>query len=132
MVTRIFRVTAAVVLLLVLSTEWTGCARRSPFDEGGRREAPIRLEVENHNYLDVVVLAMPDGIWRRLGTVTGVSTTNLEVPGTIASRAGGFRLLVDPVGSQAAYLTEPIYASPGDTVVLQVGSVIRMSSWYLR
>lgn len=129
---RIVRGAAAAALLLVLSAAWTGCARRSPFDGAGPGDEPIQLEVENHNFLDVVVFAMPDGIWRRLGTVTGTSTTTLEVPGTIASRAGGFRLLVDPVGSQAAYLTEPIYASPRDIVVLQVGSVIRMSSWYLR
>lgn len=130
--TKIFRPTASLVLFLILSAGWTGCARRSPFADDARGEEPVRLEVENHNYLDVVVFAMPDGIWRRLGTVTGTSTTTLEVPGAIASRASGFRLLVDPVGSQAAYLTEPIYASPGDIVVLQVGSVIRMSSWYLR
>jgi hypothetical protein len=109
------------------------CAARapSPFAEATREEE-IRVEVRNDNYLDVTVYVMRDGMSYRLGDVTGSSSATLEIPPSQVLAAMGVRLLVNPIGSRGAYLSEPIMAGPGDTITLRVASVLRMSSWSMR
>lgn len=109
------------------------CAARapSPFAESTREEE-IRVEVRNDNYLDVTVYVMRDGMSYRLGDVTGSSSATLEIPPSQVLAALGIRLLVNPIGSRGAYLSEPIMANPGDTIALRVASVLRMSSWSVR
>lgn len=122
-----------VVTVLVVAWAGSGCARRSPSPFGGQRsEEPIRLEIENGNYLDVTVYVMPDGASHRIGQVTGASSTTLVVPRSLVPASGRFRLLVSPIGSREAYLSEDILAMPGDVVQLRVASVLRMSSWSVR
>lgn len=119
--------------VLVVAAVLSACAGRrasTPF-AGGGEDYDIPVEVDNHNYLDIVVFAMQGEATNRLGSVTGLSSRSLTVPGQLVV-AGRIRLLVDPVGSREAYLTEDIMVNPGDVVVLQVGSVIRQSSWSVR
>jgi len=87
--------------------------------------------VHNNNFLDVVVYVVPDGRRARLGLVTGKCNATLEIPAGLVARQSGFRLFVDPVGSSETYTTERIYVSPGSVVVLDVGSVLAISSWHL-
>ena len=111
----------------------SGCAepRRGPWG-GASPPEPIILEVNNNHWLDVVVHARTDGRRCRLGMVTGKREAVLEIPATAVVGPNGFRLEVDPVGSRETYVSEGIYANPGSVVVLDVGSVLSMSSWHLR
>jgi hypothetical protein len=114
-------------------TGWlTGCAERSrnPFTAATHPQS-IVVEVRNNNYLDVVVYVQREGRRTRLGTVTGKCDATLKIPGALAAPAG-FHLEADPVGSSDTYVTEVIYADLGTVVVLDVGSVLAMSSWHLR
>lgn len=125
------RASLAVVLLL-LAASVSGCERaRRPRDEAPAAEE-VTVEVENNHFLDVVVHVSADGFRTRLGSVTGKTGTTLFVPGRYTAAGRGFELDVDPVGSTAGYRTGVIDANPGDVVVLNVASVLRMSSWYLR
>jgi hypothetical protein len=119
----------AILAVLVLS----GCGGRlsSPFRAGGGDE-PIGVEVRNDNFLDVTVYVMPDGVSHRLGDVTGSSSATLEVPGRLIFAATSLRLMVNPIGSREAYLSEEIFVSPGDLLRLNVASRIQMSSWSVR
>lgn len=119
--------------VLVVAATLSACAGRSastPFADGGE-DYDIPVEVDNHNYLDIVVFALQGEATTRLGSVSGLSSSSLNVPGQLVV-LGRIRLLVDPVGSREAYLTEDIMVNPGDVVVLQVGSAIRQSSWSVR
>jgi hypothetical protein len=120
---------AAILVVLVLS----GCGgrSRSPFRAGGGDEA-IRVEVRNDNFLDVTVYVMPDGVSYRIGDVTGSSSATLDVPPRLIFAATSVRLLVNPIGSRQAYLSEEILVSPGDLIRLHVASQIQMSSWSVR
>jgi hypothetical protein len=111
----------------------SGCAesRRGPW-EGASPRQPLTLEVRNNHWLDVVVHAVTDGRGCRLGMVTGKRDAVLEIPAAAVVGPNGFRLEVDPVGSRETYISEVIYANPGSVVVLDVGSVLSMSSWHLR
>lgn len=109
------------------------CAGRGAPDpfEGGREAEEITVEVYNGNYLDVVVFGMQDGMALRLGSVTGLASSTLSVPSQLVV-IGQIRLLVDPVGSPEAYLSDPIMVNPGDVVVLRVASRVQQSSWSVR
>lgn len=122
----------AAAFLFVLAVIPGGCAEphRGPWEAPS--PAALTLEVRNNNYLDVAIYAHTDGQHLRLGSVTGQSHATLEIPTSVVVRADGFRLEVDPVGARDSYVTERIVASPGAIVVLDVGSVLGMSSWHLR
>lgn len=119
--------------LLLVAVALAGCADANggPW-EGASPSGALELDVRNNNFLDVAVYALPDGGRMRLGSVTGKSHAVLEIPASVAVRADGFRLEVDPVGSADTYVTERIIASPVSIVVLDVGSVLTMSTWHLR
>ena len=110
-----------------------GCGSKasSPF-AGAQATGPVQLEVESSHYNDTRIYALLDGTWIRLGLVTGLTKDRFTVPSQALAVAGGFRILVDPLGSSAAYLTEPIHASPGDALVLQIAAQLHMSTWWRR
>ncbi|NIQ53638.1 MAG: hypothetical protein GWM92_09960, partial [Gemmatimonadetes bacterium] len=101
---------SAPVIASILASACAGRQPPSPFD-AGRGDGEIRVEVDNDNYLDVAVFAMHDQAATRLGTVSGLSSATLSVPGQWVVM-GRLRLLVDPIGSAEAYLTEDIPVSP--------------------
>ncbi len=97
-----------------------------------RDRAPLRVEVQNHHFSDVVIYAIPNGQRRRLGTVGGLGSETLRLPPEFEASARGFRLAVHPIGSRASYTTENITAGRGDTVILTVAGTLRMSHWHIR
>jgi hypothetical protein len=117
---------------MLLAAWLSGCGepRRGPFDTPAHPPSLV-VEVHNNNYLDVVVYALRTGGRMRLGTVTGKCDATLEIRSAVAA-ADGIRLEADPVGSLETYVTDLIYVPPGTVVVLDVGSVLGMSSWHLR
>jgi hypothetical protein len=123
---------ARAALAFVAAVMQAGCAetRGGPWETSPAAE--VELQVHNDNFLDVAIYALQNGGRVRLGSVTGKSRAALKIPASAVVRADGFRLEVDPVGSPETYVTERILASPGSVVVLDVGSVLRMSSWHLR
>jgi hypothetical protein len=121
-------------MVAVIAGLWSTACRptaESPFRPRPIEE-PVTVEVDNGGYLDVVVYALPDGAWHRLGSVTGLASAAFVVPSVMATAGTGFRLLVDPIGSDDAYFTEVIRANPGDRVELHVQSLLSLSSWSVR
>lgn len=119
----------AAALLVTIAPLVTACAgKKAP-----ERIEPqtIQVEVDNGNFLDVVIFGLQDHHATRLGTVSGLMTSTLDVPDHLVV-LGRIRILVDPIGSPEAYLTDDIMVSPGDVVRLRVGSMIRLSSWSVR
>lgn len=89
---------------------------------------PVELTVNNSNYLDVDVFAVRGTSRARVGSVTGLSSATFQVPAHYAYD-GHLQLLVDPIGSDATYLTDRIAVSQGQHVELTVTAVLRMSSY---
>jgi hypothetical protein len=86
------------------------------------------VTVKNSNWMDVDVFAVRGTARSRVGSVTGLSTATFRVPVDYAPD-GSLQLLVDPIGSDATYLTEKIAVNPGQRVELTVTSVLRMSTF---
>ncbi len=64
--------------------------------ETSRRRTSLDLQVRNDNYLDIDVFALTEGVRTRLGMVTGSSTRNFLLPGTVTTE--GVSILATPIG----------------------------------
>ena len=89
------------------------------------------LVVTNANWADVTVYSARGATRSRIGFVTALSTRTLLIPRS-AMPDGTFRLLLDPVGSNKAYLTESIAVSRGQQVELTVMPALPMTTFAVR
>ncbi len=82
---------------------------------------PATLEVENRAFSDMTMYVL-DGVQRRrLGVVTGNSTTHFTIPDyLIRGGSAPLRFLADPIGGQRLPVTESIVVVPGDTVQITI------------
>jgi hypothetical protein len=88
-------------------------------DEGG--QLTTRVHVENQNYLDANVYVIGNGGARqRLGTVTGNTNQDFVIPDYIISPANTVRFLIEPIGSNAAPISNSLSIQPGTTVTLTI------------
>ena len=88
----------------------------------------LLLEVENHNWSDIVVYVSHDGVVTRLGQVTGSTTTSLPLPPYLIGTLGVVRLGVRRIGGTDSYASEPISVRTGSTLRLTVESRVATSS----
>lgn len=127
---RIRRWTAALALLLVAAS-LSACGLRSrQGPASGRQE--VRVQVTNNNWSQVVVYAMRDGTRWRLGEVSTMRTRTFPLDRSMQMGAGGMEILVDPLGSSEAYLTDRITVNPGETIVLHVENNLALSNYSVR
>lgn len=120
-----------VVALGVLSSGACASAGAGPPQSPQEPDAATSVEVNNANSHDVVIYAVRGGMKFRLGTVTGLSSGTFEVPGSIGE-SSRLQLLADPIGSTRPYLTEPIPAAHGRTVVWRLGTRLQYSTYAIR
>ena len=121
--------TSALPLLRVTGCK-TGSDRDFAISRG--RDAPIRVEVTNDNFLDANVYIMVGSTSHRLGQVTGKTQSTFQVDPTRITIHSGVQLLVDLVGSQSAFLSDAVFPSMGNTVVLQIQPALSQSFVILR
>jgi broad specificity phosphatase PhoE len=86
------------------------------------------LEIENHNWSDVVVYVAHDGLVTRLTLVTANTNTALAIPPHLVGSLGVVRLTVRRIGGTDSYASEPISVRTGSTVRLTVESRVATSS----
>jgi broad specificity phosphatase PhoE len=88
----------------------------------------VVLEVENHNWSDIVVYVSHDGIVTRLTQVTANTNTSVPVPSYLVGSLGVLRLGVRRIGGTDSYASEPISIRTGSTLRLTVESRVATSS----
>ncbi len=89
---------ASTLLLAALAS--TACAHHVASDDSAApaRDTPVPIEVENHNWSDMVIFLDRGNLSQRLGTV------------------GGARLRADPIGALRNFSSETINLQPGQTI----------------
>jgi hypothetical protein len=90
--------------------------------------ADVTLQVTNHNFLDVTVFVLHDGVRQRIGLVTGSSTQSFTLPGRMVAVSHELALLGDVVGSPAVVRTETLIVQPGQRIEWTLESDLRRSS----
>jgi hypothetical protein len=115
----------------------SACADRSQPDFRGRPAdaPPVVVSVRNQHFADVTVYISRGGAaWQRLGSVTGNTSTNLDIPSALTAPSGEYRLRVHAIGSPDAtdYVSDRILADRGNVIELTIAAVLSMSSWSIR
>jgi hypothetical protein len=91
-------------------------------------EGEVALSVTNHNYLDVVVYVLHDGLPTRVGTVTGSSSTVFFLPARLLGQAREIQLYGDAIGSDAYARTDILVVQPGQYIEWTLETDLRRSS----
>ena len=94
-------------------------------------EPPVQsliLEVENHNWSDIVVFVTHDGVNSRLSQVTANKNMKLPIPPHLVGSQGIVRLSVRRIGGNDSFASEPLSVRTGSTVRLSVESRLSGSS----
>jgi len=111
----------------------TGCAghKTPPTEEvtafsGGET---VTLDVNNHNWLDVVIYVVHSGQRTRVATVVATGSASVVVPNHALRNSGGqIRLLVHAIGNPKTFMSETIVARPGMTIDWTLESDLKRSS----
>ena len=114
--------------LLVVALALSGCFKHKSDRENGAT-GPITLNVDNHNWSDIVVFALVEGTRHPLGSVTATQKARLRVPETLMPIPGSVELVLDPLGSRGTFRTGVIQIGMGQEVHITVENELRMTSW---
>ena len=106
-----------VLLAALLATG--GCARHAEEDEDPAPEttanAELAVEIENHNWSDVVIYLVRGTSVERLGMVGSLKTETFVFPFRRLG-SGEARLRAYPIGGPAGFTSENLYVQPGQMV----------------
>ena len=110
------------LLTLLLAITVSGCSlNKEPQTEPESGAlADARVDVTNHNWLDMVIYATRGSMRVRLGTVTSMGREMLTIPKNGLASTSGVQLIAAPIGSSADYATYPVDVWPGDTVEFRI------------
>jgi len=128
---RALRLPAALAVLLLAAPACfifnrEGKAASSPASNAP--EGEIALSVTNHNYLDVVVYVLHDGLQTRVGTVTGSSSALLFLRMRLLGMGHELQLYGRAIGSDAFARTQTLIIQPGQYIEWTLETDLRRSS----
>jgi hypothetical protein len=110
------------------------CAGRHPAPEALTSEAeaaapePIVLEVENHNWADVVLYVVHDGVQTRFTQVAAAHNLSIEIPPRLQGQMGVIRIAARRIGGTDSYVSQAISIRGSSAVRLTIESSLNHSS----
>lgn len=120
----------ALLLTVFLGVSSESCASAGNTATAQRTDATLR--VDNHNFNDVDVFAVPPGgVAQRLGMATGLSSGTFVLPRTLIA-ALPVRIIAVPIGGFGAAGSGPLTVYGGQTVVFTVEADLHLSSAVVR
>jgi hypothetical protein len=111
--------------MIPVSTVWlaaaltTGCAKHMSKENSEPRpdrDTPVSVEVENHNWSDMVIYLDRGQLSQRLGQVGTLHTEVFTFPYLQLGATGNARLRADPVGNLRSFSSEYINIQPGQSL----------------
>jgi hypothetical protein len=104
-------------ILLAALAACTGTGKNSP-----EPRAVATVRVENQAWLDMNVFVVEEGgsSRRRLGMVTGNTTSTFRLPAAVVGTGRQVRFLVDPVGSSSGAASWGMYVRPGERTTITI------------
>lgn len=106
-----------------------GCLshRHSP-SNGSSSGSEIAVEVESHNWSDIVIYLMNGSQSQRLGMVAGLSTNRFVLPYRKLATSGRTRLRAYAVGGSGSFTSEDLLVQPGQWIKWTLESDLSRSS----
>ena len=116
-----------------LLTGASACHRSSALEEKSPKteitsKDTVILEVENHNWADVVIYILVDGKRYRFLQVEGAKDVSKEIPVSLQGSMGRLRFAIHRIGSQDEYVTELVSLRTGKTIRLTIESDLQRTS----
>jgi hypothetical protein len=102
--------------------------RQAAFDEARLASEPVVLEVENHNWADIVLYVVHDGVQTRFAQVAAAHNVSIEIPTKLQGQMGVIRIAARRIGGTDSYLSQAISLRGGSAVRFTIeGSLSRSS-----
>jgi hypothetical protein len=117
-----------------LASLLAACAARHHQTSGDELDAPqavsgpVTLEVQNHNWSDVVLFIIHDGRTHRFAQIAAAKDESFEIPPRYLGDQGTIRLGLHRVGGRDDYSTEPVSVRTGNTIRLTIEGRLDHSS----
>ena len=101
----------------VLGVALPACAHRSESEDAPdpASHAELAVEIENHNWSDVIIYLVRGTATERLGMVGSLKTETFVFPFRRLG-VGDARLRAYPIGGPAAFTSENLYVQPGQWI----------------
>ena len=89
---------------------------------------PVVLEVENHNWADVVLYVVHDGVQTRFAQVAAAHKASIEIPPRLQGQMGVIRIAARRIGGTESYVSQAISLRGNSAVRLTIESSLNHSS----
>ena len=90
------------------------------------------LVVENNNWADMTMYLIRNGTRMRIGSVPSLGTERFVLSEAMIGGVGDIRILADPIGSSATWLSQPLVVMPGQEVRFRLENNVQLSSYSVR
>ena len=90
------------------------------------------LIVQNHNWSDVRIYVVHDGVSERVGLVTAAAVGTFILPGRFFASQAGIQLQAYAIAGDQPYTTEVLTLHPGDAITWTLESQLDHSSILIR
>jgi len=120
----------------IVSSLLLACAGQHPVTEASALAAPpetaapepVVLEVENHNWADVVLYVVHDGIQTKFTQVAAAHNVSIEIPPRLQGQMGVIRIAARRIGGTDSYVSQAISVRGSSSVRLTIESSLNHSS----
>ena len=89
---------------------------------------PVVLEVENHNWADVVLYVLHDGVQTRFAQVAAAHNVSIEIPARLQGQMGVIRLAARRIGGTDSFVSQAISLRGSSAVRMTIESSLNHSS----
>jgi len=89
---------------------------------------PVKLQVENHNWADIVLYIVHDGVQTRFTNIAAAHDVSMEIPAQLQGQMGVIRLAVRRIGGTDSYVSQAISLRGNSEVRFTIESSLSRSS----
>jgi hypothetical protein len=91
-------------------------------------QIPVVLEVENHNWADVILYVVHDGVQTRFAQVAAAHTLSVEIPEHLQGAMGVIRIAARRIGGTDSYVSQAISLRGNSSVRFTIESSLNRST----
>jgi hypothetical protein len=123
----------ALAMCVVFLTSLPACSHSVPVEGFQTPEIvvpmpPVVLQVENHNWADVVLYVVHDGVETRFAQVAAAHNLSVEIPGSLQGQMGVIQIAARRIGGTDSYLSQSISLRGNSAVRFTIESTLNHSS----
>lgn len=109
----------------------SACARRNAITEEPLATSPadaVVLEVENHNWADIVLYVVHDGVHTRFAQVAATQNVSMKIPPQLHGQMGVIRIAARRIGGLDSFVSQAISLRGNASVRFTIESNLARSS----